>query len=181
MKNIVYLFGLSSALAFTSCGPKKPEASQVPAGFQLVDLNPYGLAVSILVPDSTKINSPLVIKQMAGVEIKRGKSFDIVINTGDGEVIDMTFQKSQIEHEDPKKVKRWIQDEKDAVIYEQQIMDLKPEVHMYSIMKIGTLNYTIIDNHDSEEPYKEENVKTMMQAAKSLQLLEPPKKEKPNS
>jgi hypothetical protein len=181
MKNAFYLLGLSSVLAFTGCGPKKPGATQVPAGYQLVDLNPYGLSVSILVPDSTKINHPLEIKQMAGVEIKRGKGFDIVINTGDGEVVDMTFQKSQIEHEDPKKVKRWIQDEKDAVIYEQQIMDLKPEVHLYAIMKIGTLNYTIIDNHDTDEPYKEENAKIMMQAAKSLQASEPAKKEKPNS
>jgi hypothetical protein len=181
MKNIFYLLGLSSILAFTACGPKKPDATLVPAGYELLDLNPYGLSVSILVPDSTKIKSPLQIKQMAGVEIKRGKNFDIVINTGDGEVIDMTFQKSQIEHEDPKKVKRWIQDDKDAVIYEQQIMDLKPEIHIYAIMKIGTQNYTITDNHDTEEPYKEESAKAMMQAAKSLQALEPAKKEKPNS
>jgi hypothetical protein len=173
MKNIFYLFGITSALTLAGCGGKKPESNTVPPGYQMVDLNPYGFSASILVPDSSKISSPLEVKQMAGVEIKRGKSFDIVINTGDGEVLDMTFQKSQIEHEDPKKVKRWILDQKDAIIYEQQIMDLKPEVHMYAIVKIGTTNYTISDNHESEEPYQEENVKVMMEAAKSIKLMEP--------
>jgi hypothetical protein len=174
MKKIQYIFGLSAALVLASCGNKKTETDVVPAGYQLVDLNPYGFSASILIPDSTKIQSPLEIKQMAGVEIKRGRGFDIVINTGDGEVTDMTFQKSQIEHEDPKKVKRWILDEKNAVIYEQQIMDLKPEVHMYAVVPVGTTNYTISDNHQSEEPYKEENIKMMMEAAKSIQLLNSP-------
>jgi hypothetical protein len=178
MKKTFFLFGLGSVIALASCGPKKPDAVVVPAGYQLIDLNPYGFSASILIPDSTKITSPVEIKQMAGVEIKRGKLFDIVINTGDGEVVDMTFQKSQIEHEDPKKVKRWIQDEKDGVIYEQQIMDLKPEVHMYAIQKLGTTNYTIIDNHQSDEPYAEENVKMMMEAAKSLRVMEAEKKPK---
>jgi hypothetical protein len=179
MKNLCYLIGLGSVLGFSSCGPKKADSTVVPPGFQLVDLNPYGFSASILVPDSTKINSPLVIKQLAGVEIKRGKSFDIVINTGDGEVADLVKQKSMINAEEPKKVKRWILDEPAAVVYEQQIADLKPEVHMYCVMKMGTMNYAIIDNHDSEEPYKEENVKMMMDAAKSMQAMDAPKKMNP--
>jgi hypothetical protein len=177
MKNLFYLLGLGSALVFSSCGPKKPDARVAPAGYQIVDLNPYGFSASILVPDSTKINSPLIITQLAGVEIKRGKGFDIIINTGDGEIADMVKQKSMINAEEPKKVKRWILDEPAAVIYEQQIADLKPEVHMYAIMKIGTLNFAIIDNHNYEgdEPYKEENMKMMMEAAKSLLTQEAPK------
>ena len=55
MKNLFRLFSLGAVLAFTSCGPKKPDATQVPAGYQLIDLNPYGFSASILVPDSTKI------------------------------------------------------------------------------------------------------------------------------
>lgn len=174
MKIFRYILVPSALLIMASCGNKKAETTAVPAGYQLVDLNPYGFSASILIPDSSKIQAPLEIKQMAGVEIKRGKGFDIVINTGDGEVTDMTFQKSQFEHEDPKKVKRWILDEKNAVIYEQQILDLKPEVHMYAIVPVGTTNYTISDNHQSEEPFKEENIRMMMEAAKSIQLLNPP-------
>jgi hypothetical protein len=181
MKNIFFLCGLGSLLVLSSCGPKKPEARIAPAGYQIVDLNPYGFSASILVPDSTKINSPLIITQLAGVEIKRGKNFDIVINTGDGEIADMVKQKSMISAEEPKKVKRWILDEPTAVIYEQQIADLKPEVHMYCIMKIGTMNYAIIDNHntDNDEPSKEETVRMMMDAAKSLMPEEPVKKANP--
>jgi hypothetical protein len=181
MKRILCLFGLGSALVISSCGPKKPENRVAPAGYQIIDLNPYGFSASILIPDSTKINSPLVINQQAGVEIKRGNNFDIIINTGDGEIADMAKQKSMISAEDPKKVKRWILDEPAAVIYEQQIADLKPEVHMYCIMKIGTMNFAIVDNHNSnnEEPFKEENMKMMMEAAKSLMAEEAPKAAKP--
>lgn len=178
MKKLFPLIGLTGALLLSACGSKKTEPSVVPEGYQLLDLNPYGFSASILVPDSSKISSPLEIKQMAGVEIKRGKLFDIVLNTGDGEVLDMTFQKSQIEHEEPKKVKRWIQDDKETLVYEQQIPDLKPEVHMYTVVKIGTTNYTITDNHQSDEPYKEENIKLMLESAKSLKQLDPPVKEK---
>jgi hypothetical protein len=176
MKQLLCLLAASATLAFTGCGPKKPDAPVAPPGFQFVDLNPYGFSAMILVPDSTKINQPLEVKQMSGVEIKRGRNFDIIINTGDGEVVDMVKQKSFIEHDEPRKVKRWILDTKDAVMYEQQIADLKPEVHMYCIMKINTDNYAIIDNHDHEgdEPYKEESVKMMLDAAKSLQYKEPP-------
>ncbi|HXC06941.1 MAG TPA: hypothetical protein VNZ86_19415, partial [Bacteroidia bacterium] len=140
------------------------------------DLNPYGFSASILVPDSTTIQGLLEIKQVAGVEIQRGKGFDIVINTAEGELADMTKQKTYINAEDPKKVKRWILDEPTAITYEQQIADLKPEVHIYCIMQIGNMKYAITDNHNGEDTYNEANAKMMMDAAKSIKAMEATKK-----
>ncbi|MFI5148472.1 MAG: hypothetical protein ACHQRM_01985 [Bacteroidia bacterium] len=176
MKNVAFLMAIGTALLFNSCGPKKPDAIEVPKGFQLVDLNPYGFSASIIVPDSITVQGQLEIKQSAGVEIKRGKAFDIVINTAEGELADMTKQKSFINAEEPKKVKRWILDEPTAITYEQQIADLKPEVHIYCIMQIGNMKYAVTDNHNGEDTFNETNAKMMMDAAKSIKAMEAPKK-----
>jgi hypothetical protein len=179
MKNIAYLLALGTALTLSSCGSKKADTVEVPKGYQLVDLNPYGFSASIIIPDSVTIQGQLEIKQVAGVEIKRGKNFDIVINTAEGELADMTKKKSMINAEDPKKVKRWILDEPTAVIYEQQIADLKPETHIYCIMQIGNMKFAVMDNANGDEPYNEANAKMMMDAAKSMKAMDAPKK--PNS
>jgi hypothetical protein len=179
MKHVAYLLALGTALTLSSCGSKKADSVDVPKGYQLVDLNPYGFSASIIVPDSTTIQGQLEIKQVAGVEIKRGKFFDIVINTAEGELADMTKQKSTINAEDPKKVKRWILDEPNAVTYEQQIADLKPEVHIYCIMQIGNMKYAITDNHNGDDTYNEANAAIMMTAAKSMKAMEAPKKGNP--
>ena len=176
MKKILLLLASPAIIFFASCGGSKTDDTTVAIpGMMEVQLKINGNALSIMVPDSTKGKLEMVEQSWGATEIKVGKEFQISIQEGEGELTDLIFQKSMISSEEPKKLKRYINDDSTLIFYEQQIETMDPEFHFYSIVKIGNVSYVVKDI--PEEKYSEKAVQTMVEAAKTLKAKDAPKPE----
>lgn len=176
MKKILLLITVPVVLFFAGCGNSKTEET-VPSipGMMEVELKINGNPLLIMIPDSTRGKMQIVEQSWGATEIQVGKGFQISIEEAEGELTDLTFQKSMISSEEPKKLKRYINDDPTLIFYEQQIETMDPEFHFYSIVKIGDVSYVVKDI--PEEKYSEKAVEMMVESAKTLKAKDAPKPE----
>ena len=125
------------------------------------DLTPYGMPISIMIPDSTKGKAEITEQSWGAVEIKVGKSFQVSISEGEG---DVSLMKSDIAGNDINKFKRYVKDEPALLFYESEIT--QPEFHFYTVVKSENTSYTVEDIKG--EIFSEKDVERMIESAKSI-------------
>lgn len=153
------------AMGFTACGPKKDDSVIAP-GMMELDLSKNGLPISIVVPDSTKGKFEVITQSWGATEIKVGKNFQISITEGPGDIV---LKKSDIKGDDINKLKRYLTDEPETILYESEIT--QPEFHFYSVIKIGNTSYIVEDIRG--EMFNEKTAQTMVESAKSIKVKTP--------
>ncbi len=165
MKKILLIVS-SIALIFTACNGEKKEEQKSMAGMMELDLSSYGLPITIAVPDSNNGKLEIIEQSWGAREISVGKDFKITINEGEE---DIQLQKSDNTSNEVKKLKRYVIDEPETIMYEMEIPSInQSEYHFMTIVKSGNTSYTIKDIEG--EPFGEETIKKMLDAAKTIQL-----------
>ncbi len=164
MKNTFFYFVIISFLFLSGCDGNRVDNSQnggVPQGMIELDLTQYGYAVIIYVPDATAGNLEVVEQSWGAVEIKVGKTFQLSVKVGEG---DIALKKSDIAGNDVNKFKRYVVDEPNALLWESQIME--PEFHLYAVVKIGDASYEVEDI--AGEIFPEAAAVKMLESAKAM-------------
>ncbi len=172
MKNILLLLAAPALIFFSSCGHSKKDDTALMPGMMEVTFKISGTNLSIMVPDSSKGKMEIVEQSWGATEIKVGTDFQISIEEGDG---DIALIKSDITGNEVFKLQRYLKDEPALLFWEGKNADMPdPRFHFYSINKVGTLNYVVKDI-DSGDAYNEKAVQTMIDASKTLKIIEPVK------
>lgn len=135
---------------------------------QLIDLNQYGYPLSIEIPDSTAGTAEIVAQSWGAVEINIPEVFHISIRVGDGELTDMTFQKSMIEGNELPKFKQYLVNEPKTIVYEAEIT--APEYHFYHIAGINGSDYVIENIKDTQ--FSQQQIENMLKYAQTLKAKE---------
>lgn len=152
------------SLASCSGGKEADESAKIP-GMMEVDLTPHGMPVTIMIPDSTKGKAEITEQTWGAVEIKVGKTFQVSISEGEG---DVSLMKSDIAGNEINKFKRYIKDEPALLFYESEIT--QPEFHFYSVVKTGKTSYVVEDIKG--DIFSEKDVERMIESAQSLRAKE---------
>ncbi len=164
MKNFFLLIATVTVFVFAGCGgPKKEDSSTVKPGMMKIDLKINGNSLSIVVPDSTVGKLEIVEQSWGATEVIVGKKFQLSISEGKG---DITLKKSDITSDEINKVQRFIVDEPNTLVWESSIID--PEVHFYTVEKIGPVFYLIEDI--ANDHFIESEIQQMLTSAKSIQI-----------
>jgi hypothetical protein len=169
MKKLLFLLMIPVAAAFVSCGgEKKEETAKIP-GMMEVDLSPYGIQATMMIPDSTKGIADIQA-QSYGVEIKVGKSYQILVKEGDE---DIELKKSDIKSNEVFKLKRYVKEEPTLLFYEVALPDAEQgQYHFFAIVKAGNSTYIVEDIQ--EEAFTEKDIERMVESAKSIKPKEAP-------
>lgn len=156
---------ITAAVLVTSCGGKKEEIP-LAEGKKRVDLTKYGKPFTIDIPDSTVTSGPVTIEeQNYMLQVSSGRNFAIIIEEGEGNIEQV---KNDIKSDEINKFKRYIAEEPAMLVWESEIT--QPEFHLYAVVTVGTSKYVIRDASTTDrEPFKEGDVKLMMEAVKSIQ------------
>lgn len=171
MKKVLLFLATPAVLFLAGCSDSKPQdATNLIPGMMEVELKINGNPLSIMVPDSTKGKIEIADQSWGATEIKVGKSFQISIEEGEGDVASM---KTDIAGNDFPKLKRFIKDEPTLLFWEAEITT--PEFHFYSVIKQTTISYIVKDI--AGEMFGEKAVETMIEAAKTLKAKDAPKPE----
>ncbi len=165
IKKILILLAVPALFAVQSCKTTATEDAP-PPGMTEVDLNPYGLPMSIQAPDDSKGKLEVTNPLSGGTEIRVGKEYQLIIKLEDG---DIALRKSDIAGDEVNKFKRYVVDEPTSIMWESQITD--PEFHFYTIVKVGKDTYVIEDI--KEEHFSEALCKSMLDAAKGMKEKAP--------
>lgn len=168
MKKLLFLLMLPAVVSLVNCsgGKEADESAKIP-GMVETDLTPYGMPITIMIPDSTKGKAEITEQSWGAVEIKVGKSFQISITEGEG---DVALMKSDIAGNEINKFKRYVKDEPTLLFYESEIT--QPEFHFYTIVKAGNTSYVVEDIKG--EIFNEKDVERMIESAKSIKAKEQP-------
>ena len=165
MKKLVIISLVIASVTLFSCGGNKEEVSAPVAGMMSLDLSPYGFAVTMNVPDSTK--GKLEVEDANGtLKIRVGKSFRISLIEDAG---DIELKKSDVSTAEPKKLKRYLVEEPTTILYENELTE--PEFHFYTIVKTGEKSF-VIEDLDGEEIYSQPAAEKMLEAAKTIKVKE---------
>jgi hypothetical protein len=153
---------LPALISLVNCsgGKEADESANIP-GMTETDLTPYGMPISIMIPDSTKGKAEITEQSWGAVEIKVGKTFQVSISEGEG---DVSLMKSDIAGNDINKFKRYVKDEPALLFYESEIT--QPEFHFYTVVKSENASYTVEDIKG--EIFSEKDVERMIESAKSI-------------
>lgn len=165
MKNPFY-FLFSLIILFYGCtGTKEsPDDSLVAPGMMELDLSPYGLNLTMVVPDSTVGVLEVTAQSYGDVEIRVGAYFQMKIAPGG----DMSLKKSDLEGDLLFKT-TILKEEESLIIFKSDLPDgSKSYHHFYMIANIGGANYEISDIADSGESFSEPIINKMLDAAKTV-------------
>jgi hypothetical protein len=162
MKQLFFLITTISALAFFSCKNSTTE-NETSEGTKQIEFSINGNAFTMLVPDTAKGTLEIKEQSWGATEVVIGSGFQISITEGEG---DITLMKSDIAGNDVNKFKRFINDEPNLLLWESEIV--KPEFHFYTVQKIEKSSFIIEDM--KAEVFTEQDVKAMLNAAKSLKV-----------
>ena len=174
-KNLVLLFA-PAVLFLASCGNSKSNDDST-VGMKEVKLVILGDSLSIMVPDSLQGTLEITEQSWGATEIKIGEKFQVSIEQNNG---DVALTKSDINGDDVYKLKQFITDEPNLLVWESKIVDMEQSnFHFYLVHKIGKTSYVIKDV-DSGEAYNESEIQSMLKTAKTLKN-EKVTEEKPNA
>jgi hypothetical protein len=166
MKKILFLLMLPAVISLVNCtGSKEADETAKIPGMMEVDLTSHGFPLTVMIPDSTKGRAEITEQSWGAVEIKVGKSFQISIAEGEG---DVALAKSDVASNEVNKFKRYIKDEPTLLFYESEIT--QPEFHFYSVVKTGKTSYVVEDIKG--EVFNEKDVERMIESAQSLKAKE---------
>jgi hypothetical protein len=168
MKSFIYTLSIIIILIITSCNnqTEKVEVLITPAGMQYVDISSSGMNLNILVPDSNSGALDTLITTVGAYQIKRGKDFQIAITEDGGTV---SSKKEDNKNADLLKVKQYIIDEPNTLMWESGIADIS-EFHFFHIAKIG--NRTFVFENLKDESFSKEAIQKMLDACKNVRLIE---------
>ena len=168
MKFLVYIFTIIIFLIFTSCtnSTEKIEVLVTPAGMQYVDISSSGMNINVLVPDSNFGTLDTVLTSFGSYHIKRGKDFQISITEDGGTTV---TKKEDNKNADLLKVKQYIIDEPNTLMWESGIADIS-EFHFFYSAKIG--NRTFVFENLKDESFSKEAIQKMLDACKNARLIE---------
>ena len=168
MKKIFLLLASASLLAIAGCGNgKKDDAANidVPKGMVAADISSQGLPIQIIVPDSTVGPLEIIANPQGGADVKVGKNFQVTIIEEPG---NMTMKKNDIEHDDVKKLIKYLVNDSIAIAWECQVPTQEPEFHFYAIVKSEGKTFEV---HDVDgEIFSEKAATQMLDAAKTIRL-----------
>lgn len=159
-------FLILSFLFLNSCATKQSETNFSIEGMQPSDLSKYGKPFSIYVPDT--LSSKLIIEEKVNgaLEIKVGTNFAISINE---QAADIELKKTDIKGDEVNKLKAFIIDKPDAILWESQIN--KPEYHFLVNQKIANSEYSFEDVVSSEtKAFTKEAIQKMFDTSKNIQV-----------
>jgi hypothetical protein len=135
---VVFIYGMFN------CSPKAEEEISVP-GMHMLDLSKYGKPFSILVPDTVKNNFQINEQPNGSLDIRSGKNFALSIFEQEA---DLKLKKEDVTHDDVNKLKQFVKEEPQGIIWESQIVD--PEFHFLVNTPVGISTYSFEDIHDPQ-------------------------------
>lgn len=170
MKQLLLLaWAVVPLLALPACSSDaKPIEDIVPAKQVALDLTPQGFPIKINVPDST-FGVAEVMENAGGIEVRVGSKFDLMINTAAPEDLDMNQQKALATAAMDGATVTFTVSSDSVLVWNTSFGGMEPMHHFYLLKKIGNDTYYMRDNiQNGENMFKAEEVKRMMEAARSL-------------
>ncbi len=167
MKKFVYFFSVI-LLFFSACSGNKENSDEAtaPQGMMELDLAPYGMNCTIMVPDSTVGNLEVAAQSYGDIEIRVGTFFQMKIAPGG----DLTLRKSDLENDLLFKT-TILKEDPAMLIYKSDLPDgSKSYHHFYMIVNAGGANYEVQDISDSGESFSEAVVNKMVEAGQTLKV-----------
>lgn len=155
-------------LGFNSCGNKEPDAMVAPQGMHVLDLSSYGKSFAIFVPDTVAALLTISEQSSGALEIKVGKNFAISIFE---QATDINARKTDIKDDEVNKLKSYIAEEPDAIMWESTIAE-QNEYHFIVNRKIGSSDYSFEDIRDPEAaPFGKEAIQKMFNCCKDIKEI----------
>jgi hypothetical protein len=150
------------APAATPSEKGKPEAAKPADKPKLAELDASAAAEAY---KGWKLMAPegATAKEAFGaLEVKAGDGFQLEVHSG---ALDMPGRKKEIGANDVNKLKRYVTDTPEAIVYESEVMG-KTEFHFLAGQKVGD---EAVSCEDTKGPtYTQAQVETMLEACKSL-------------
>jgi len=166
-------------LSFYSCTNDKPVDTDVEAplapGMIRMNLLSYGIPATIDIPDTTE--RPHVIESLPSgdLHISVQKWFNISLNVSG---MNMERKKKDIAGNDVDKFQSWVAQDSASIIYKTQMVN--EEFHFYAIIKKGDKTFYAEDHFQGTDGtvtnFSEPQIQSMLNAAKTLSPVTPPKK-----
>ncbi len=160
-------------IVFFSCSNKENKSNFSTEGLHRLDLSKYGKPFSIYVPDT--ISSKLTVEERSNgaLDIKVGTKFAISINEYKA---DIELKKQDIKEDEVNKFKAYLVELNDAIVWKSQIT--KPEFHFLLNQTIEQADYSFEDiNGEENRTYSEEQIQTMYNCCKNIELKKTPSKD----
>lgn len=165
MKKLIVFAAVCFSVIAVSCGgTKEQEPLVAPAGMQYIDISRTGMNMNVLIPDSTKGALDTVLQTYGTYEIKRG-SFQIAITEDGG---DVATKKADNANDDVNKVKQYIIDEPNTLLWESGIGDLS-EFHFFYSVKMGERTFVFEDIKG--DAFTKEDIQKMLDACKAAKEI----------
>ncbi|MBX3163793.1 MAG: hypothetical protein KF900_04885 [Bacteroidetes bacterium] len=163
-RTIIKLFSAAIITStFFSCSEAKKEVT-APQGMNVLNLSRYGKPFSIFVPDTNAGHFEVIEQTSGALDIIAGNNFAISINE---QFADLELRKSDIKDDEVNKLKSYIIEEPDAILWESQITE--PEFHFLVNKKIGTSEYSFEDIRNPEaKPFALEATQRMFDSSKNI-------------
>lgn len=171
MKKVTYLLATIIALSFTACGGGEGEENDETTetvelkGFEEINLSEYGFDLIVMVPKADIHGDPeIVLTERGALEIIVGLDFGLEIMYGEG---DIALLKMDLK-EDLVFISEIVKEEKNAIIYTQEIPDsgVKTQNHFLYKAEVGMDIYEIRDIIDGE--FGAGMIEKMLEAAKTI-------------
>jgi len=173
MKKIILLFFAFGVFSFIgSCSSNKKESIVAPEGMNVLDLTKYGKPFAMFIPDTTNAKLEIVQQSYGALDIKVGKVFAISINDA---AADLEMTKNDIKTDEVNKLKSFIAEEPNAILWESEIM--QPEFHFLVNQKIGNAEFSFEDVKNNEvNPFGKEAIQKMFDCSKNIKEVKSPNK-----
>ena len=173
MKSIKYFGLIFTILILSSCGGGE-QTVETPSielkGYEVLDLNPWGFQMSVMVPNALENGEPQVnLSERGALEIQVGQAFGIEIMFGEG---DLELLKMDLK-EDLVFTSKIVKEDSTSIIYSQDIPDsgIQTQNHFFYKAQVGTDIYEVRDLIDGS--YGPGMIENMLNAAKTLRASKP--------
>lgn len=179
MKRLLLIAAMASPLMWYACSDATETEAEdiVPAGMKALSLKTLGFPVKINIPDSAYYPTIDTMETPAGVQVRVGNHFDILVNTAGDEEKDLAKMKTVIEAGD-ELPKTFSVNDSTTLVWETKIGDVSMGSHFFKLIRTSTGIFYIRDNNTNpENQFKPEEITRMMESAKSLRALPAPKPE----
>lgn len=165
MKRIfVNLLIVFSFLVFSGCNSSTQTTEKNVPGMHHLDLSRYGKPFSVLVPDTTTNEFKITEQPNGALDIRVGKNFGISIYEQEA---DLNMKKEDIKADDVNKLKQFIKEEPNGIIWESQVIN--PEYHFLVNTRIGNVVYSFEEIKDTQSNgFTKEAVAKMYESATSV-------------
>jgi hypothetical protein len=142
--------------------PAEP-ATPPPAEVKLAELDASAAGEAYKGWQLTAPEGAVAKEDFGALSVKAGDTFQLEVHSGKA---DMVARKKEIEGNDVNKLKRYLTDTADAIVYESDAGMGKPEFHFLAAVKVGDAD---VSCEDTKGPfYTQAQVEAMLKACQSL-------------